>query len=180
MTIPTAWSERFYRVITGMLRGQRGADIELAHDAVVDCWLEAARKPEGFFQGSDNLLFWGLRVAPCRARDLWRREHRRRCLPLPRELPAVESGCLEWERDRELLLMCLARLPAEDRRLLEWAWWECLSDRAIAERLAGRSGDAARQAVRRHRRRAEQALVGLMRATAAEAADGDQPYALCV
>jgi DNA-directed RNA polymerase specialized sigma24 family protein len=166
-------SEELYWTVFRFVHGQFRGNDELAHDAAAQVWIEAVEKPAGSFPTWGQVLGWGLFIGKRRALDLLRKERRSRRAPLPEGLAARPGPDAAWQQARELAVACLLELPLESRQLLEGHFWGGRSDRQLAARFgaeAGR-GDGPRQAARRGRKRAEQALGSVLRARCAGVAD---------
>jgi RNA polymerase sigma-70 factor (ECF subfamily) len=129
--------DRFGRVAYGLaLRILR--DERLAEDAVQEAFLAVWRQAASFRPERANARAWVLTFVHRRAVDLVRREERRRTEPLePEAEPATGSTAeaAELRRRREAVQHALAKLPEEQRRPIELAYYGGLSQSELAERL---------------------------------------------
>lgn len=129
--------DRFGRVAYGIaLRVLR--DPGLAQDAVQEAFLGAWRTAAAFDPARGSASTWLLTLVHRRAVDVVRREQRRRTEPLPDE-PADAAGQADDDalvRDRRRAVQeALARLPADQRRALELAYYGGLTQSELAEAL---------------------------------------------
>ena len=129
--------DRFGRVAYGLaFRILR--DRALAEDAVQEGFMTAWRTADRFMPERAKASTWLLTLVHRRAVDLVRREERRRADPLePYAEPAVGSTAEAAElRDRrETVQRALARLPEEQRRPIELAYYGGFTQSELAERL---------------------------------------------
>ena len=129
--------DRFGRVAYGIaLRVLR--DPGLAQDAVQEAFLGAWRTAAAFDPARGSASTWLLTLVHRRAVDVVRREQRRRTEPLPDE-PADAAGQADDDalvRDRRRAVQeAVARLPADQRRALELAYYGGLTQSELAEAL---------------------------------------------
>jgi RNA polymerase sigma factor (sigma-70 family) len=113
-------------------------DERLAEDAVQEAFLAVWRQAASFRPERANARAWVLTFVHRRAVDLVRREERRRGEPLePEAEPATGSTAeaVELRRRREAVQRALARLPEEQRRPIELAYYGGFSQSELAERL---------------------------------------------
>jgi RNA polymerase sigma factor (sigma-70 family) len=129
--------DRFGRVAYGLaLRVIR--DERLAEDAVQEAFLAVWRQAASYRPERAPAQSWVLTLVHRRAVDLVRREERRRANPLEPDVePAVGSTAEAAElRDRrETVQRALARLPEEQRRPIELAYYGGFTQSELAERL---------------------------------------------
>jgi RNA polymerase sigma factor (sigma-70 family) len=129
--------DRFGRVAYGLaLRVIR--DERLAEDAVQEAFLAVWRQAASFRPERARAQSWVLTLVHRRAVDLVRREERRRADPLePDAEPAVGSTAeaVELRDRREAVQRALARLPEEQRRPIELAYYGGFTQSELAERL---------------------------------------------
>ncbi len=113
-------------------------DSGLAQDAVQDAFLAAWRTAAGFDPARGTASTWLLTLVHRRAVDIVRREQRRRTEPLG-EGAADAGGAVDEDaviRDRRRTVQeALARLPPEQRRALELAYYGGLTQSELADRL---------------------------------------------
>jgi RNA polymerase sigma-70 factor (ECF subfamily) len=113
-------------------------DPDLAADAVQDAFLAAWRTAAGFDPGRGTAATWLLTLVHRRSVDIVRREQRRRGERLPDEAPqsagAADEDALIRDR-RRAVSEALDRLPPDQRRALELAYWGGLTQSELAEQL---------------------------------------------
>ncbi len=130
--------DRFGNVAYAMaLRTLR--DAALAQDAVQDAFLQVWRSAGRFHAEKGSARVWLLTLVHRRAVDLVRREQRRRTAPETDAPEARGAGADEtvWLRlERERVREALARLPDQQREVLELAYWGGFTQTELAERLA--------------------------------------------
>ncbi|MGH3004193.1 MAG: RNA polymerase sigma factor [Gaiellaceae bacterium] len=129
--------DRFGRVAYGVAY-RIVRDRTLAEDAVQDAFLAAWRTAASFDSGRGKVSTWLLTLVHRRAVDVVRREDRRRALPL--EHAPVASGdatedSAEVREERRRVQTALARLPDQQRRALELAYYGGLSQSELADEL---------------------------------------------
>jgi len=129
--------DRFSRVAYGLaLRILR--DPALAQGAVQDAFLTAWRTAAGFDPARGKASTWLLTLVHRRSVDVVRREDRRRAEPLD-DLPVVAVDATDeqaWVREqRRAVQGALARLSAEQREVLELAYYGGLTQSELVERL---------------------------------------------
>ncbi|HZQ16331.1 MAG TPA: sigma-70 family RNA polymerase sigma factor [Gaiellaceae bacterium] len=130
--------DRFGNVAYAMaLRTLR--DPALAQDAVQDAFLQIWRSAGRFHSEKGSARVWLLTLVHRRAVDLVRREQRRRTAP-ETEAPEERTGAADeavWQRlERERVREALAKLPDQQREVLELAYWGGYTQSELAERLA--------------------------------------------
>jgi DNA-directed RNA polymerase specialized sigma24 family protein len=136
-------------------------DVDLAHDSATETWLVAARKGRLAFSGESDLVGYCLFKVVKVALDLKRRRRELSgCVRQAEEVARDEESSRILDEARFELARAMALLPPMDRQILELAYYESFSDRAIAACLMGDAGstDARRKDINRRRRAAEQRL----------------------
>lgn len=115
-------------------------DPELAEDVVQESFLSVWRGAGRFVPERARASSWLLTLVHRRAVDLVRREQRRRADPLGEaalpdgdERSAADEAWLRLERER--VQEALARLPDQQRELLELAYFGGFTQSQLAERL---------------------------------------------
>ncbi|MDE3130277.1 MAG: sigma-70 family RNA polymerase sigma factor [Acidobacteriota bacterium] len=115
-------------------------DPDLAEDVVQESFLSVWRGAGRFVPERARASGWLLTLVHRRAVDLVRREQRRRADPLDeasmltgRERSAEDAAWLRLERER--VQDALARLPDQQRELLELAYFGGFTQSQLAERL---------------------------------------------
>lgn len=123
-----AFRELFVRnapLLMRVVRGQVGSDDE-CRDVVQQAFLQLHRARRDYRKG-EPLRPWLLTIAYNLCRDRWRALGHRREIPLEQAPPAVESitaSDLLAERERAARLrQALARLPEEQRQVIEMHWF---------------------------------------------------------
>lgn len=116
-------------------------DRSLAEDAVQEGFLNVWRNASRFDGGRAPVAGWIMTLVHRRAVDLVRRAERERRVTIARsqveleiESPSVVEEALRRE-SRKTVRAALRRLPAEQRGLIELAYYEGLTQTEIAERL---------------------------------------------
>jgi len=113
-------------------------DTGLAQDAVQEAFLAAWRTAASFDPARGTAATWLLTLVHRRAVDIVRREQRRRSEPLGEGAQdaggAADDDALVRDR-RRAVQEALARLPPDQRRALELAYYGGLSQSELAERL---------------------------------------------
>ena len=130
--------DRFGNVAYSMaLRTLR--DPALAQDAVQDAFLQIWRSAGRFHSERGSARVWLLTLVHRRAVDLVRREQRRRTAP-ETEAPEARTTAADeavWQRlESERVRDALAKLPDQQREVLELAYWGGYTQSELAERLA--------------------------------------------
>ncbi len=114
-------------------------DPALAQDAVQDAFLQIWRSAGRFHSEKGSARVWLLTLVHRRAVDLVRREQRRRTAP-ETEAPEARTGAADeavWQRlESERVRDALAKLPDQQREVLELAYWGGYTQSELAERLA--------------------------------------------
>ena len=114
-------------------------DRGLAEDAVQDAFLTVWRRASTFLPERGRASSWLLTLVHRRAVDLVRREERHPADPLENdeglgeERSAEDSAWLRFERER--VQAALARLPDQQREVLELAYYGGFTQSQLAERL---------------------------------------------
>jgi RNA polymerase sigma factor (sigma-70 family) len=115
-------------------------DPALAEDVVQDAFLAIWRSAGRFMPERAAAATWIMTLVHRRAVDLVRREQRRRADPLPEggvEAPQPSAAEEVWLRlERERVRTGLAKLPDQQREVLELAYWGGFTQSELAERLA--------------------------------------------
>lgn len=109
-------------------------DDGLAHDAVQSAFLTAAKKLRGA-ESEQHLWNWLARVARQQLAKAWRQRSRDSTIVGMADLPE----CIDSEPDSVLeasLDAVLLAMDADERELVEWFYFDKLSHKEIAERLA--------------------------------------------
>jgi RNA polymerase sigma-70 factor (ECF subfamily) len=131
-------------------------DVGLAEEVTQDVFLKLWQKSQRYDPGRGQFSSWLLSVTRFAAIDRLRREGRR---PLLSEPPAgvpddqtafdqlLPTDHAAWERGQHLRLL-LAQLPAEQREIIELAYFGGLTHSELAAQLAARAGLT--EALRRH------------------------------
>jgi RNA polymerase sigma factor (sigma-70 family) len=125
-----------YRAIYRYLR-RRGLPQHRAADLAEDATQEAARRAAertgdpGYFQSREHLRNWMIAVARNFARDQLSRQHASQ-FPVGHDEPQRSSSRQErfasvWD--------CFSRLPPQDQGILDWYYWDRLSDEQIGQVL---------------------------------------------
>lgn len=129
-------------------------DLELAHDAAMNRWLEFRKIPAGKFTSRNAVIAWCLKFLPERCRRLVRQRNRFQSSPSEVPNPSEKDA-----QRREMVYGTLCKMPRESRELLEYWYYDNLSDREIAERgifCPGASREGDRRVVQRRRKAAEE------------------------
>jgi RNA polymerase sigma-70 factor (ECF subfamily) len=129
--------DRFGRVAFGLaVRVLR--DQALAEDAVQDAFLGAWRTAATFDPARGTASTWLMTLVHRRAVDLVRREARRRTDPLD-DAPVTSGETTDEQaavrEERRRVQAALTQLPADQRELLELAYYGGLTQSELAERL---------------------------------------------
>jgi RNA polymerase sigma-70 factor (ECF subfamily) len=121
-------------------------DAQIAEDMVQEIFLRIWRKPESYVAQRGRFATWLTSVTRNRAVDEIRARGRRfrheTASPeeQERELPAADQNdpALTAERSdqRRLILAALAQIPAEQRQIIELAYFGGLTQQEIADRLS--------------------------------------------
>jgi RNA polymerase sigma-70 factor (ECF subfamily) len=121
-------------------------DPQVAEDMVQEIFLRIWRKPESYVAQRGRFATWLTSVTRNRAVDEVRSRGRRfrheTASPeeQERELPAPETNdpalMAELADQRRLIVAALAQIPAEQRQIIELAYFGGLTQQEIAERLA--------------------------------------------
>ena len=121
-------------------------DVHLAQDMVQEIFLRLWRKPESYVAQRGRFATWLTSVTRNRAVDEIRSRNRRyrheTASPeqQERELPAPDQDgpalTAELADQRRLILAALAELPAEQRQVIELAYFGGLTQQEIAQRLS--------------------------------------------
>lgn len=121
-------------------------DVHLAQDMVQEIFLRLWRKPESYVVQRGRFTTWLTSVTRNRAVDEIRSRQRRyrheTASPeqQERELPAADRSdpalTTEMADQRRMILAALAELPAEQRQVIEMAYYGGLTQLEIAERLS--------------------------------------------
>ena len=121
-------------------------DAQIAEDMVQEIFLRIWRKPESYVAQRGRFVTWLTSVTRNRAVDEVRSRGRRfrheTASPeeQERELPASEQDdpalTAELSDQRRLILAALKRIPAEQREIIELAYFGGLTQQEIAERLS--------------------------------------------
>ena len=121
-------------------------DPQVAEDMVQEIFLRIWRKPESYVAQRGRFATWLTSVTRNRAVDEVRSRGRRfrheTASPeeQERELPAPETNdpalMAELADQRRLILAALAQIPAEQRQIIELAYFGGLTQQEIAERLS--------------------------------------------
>jgi RNA polymerase sigma-70 factor (ECF subfamily) len=113
-------------------------DAVLAEDVVQDAFVSVWRTAAAFRCERSKPSTWILTLVHRRAVDLVRREQRRRAEPLSGEYEGCTQGVdedVELALERRRVQVALRELPADQRRLLELAYYGGLTQSELAERL---------------------------------------------
>jgi RNA polymerase sigma-70 factor (ECF subfamily) len=129
------------RVVFGLAARILG-DAQAAEEVVLDVYLQAWRQASSYAAGRGSPLAWLLTIARSRAIDRRRSGalRRRRERPLSRGFEVAwagggpEAAGLEAE-ERRRVMAALARLPAEQQRAIELAFFQGLTHAEIARKL---------------------------------------------
>lgn len=121
-------------------------DGQIAEDMVQEIFLRIWRRPESYVSQRGRFVTWLTSVARNRAVDEVRSRGRRFRYETAspeeqeRELPAPDSNdpalTAELSDQRRLILAALAQIPAEQRQIIELAYFGGLTQQEIAERLS--------------------------------------------
>jgi len=121
-------------------------DAQIAEDMVQEIFLRIWRKPESYVAQRGRFVTWLTSVTRNRAVDEVRSRGRRfrheTASPeeQERELPASEQDdpalTAELSDQRRLILAALTQIPAEQREIIELAYFGGLTQQEIAERLS--------------------------------------------
>lgn len=121
-------------------------DAQIAEDMVQEIFLRVWRKPESYVAQRGRFVTWLTSVTRNRAVDEVRSRGRRfrheTASPeeQERELPASEQDdpalTAELSDQRRLILAALKQIPAEQREIIELAYFGGLTQQEIAERLS--------------------------------------------
>lgn len=137
---------------------RRVPSTEDAADVLAETFTVAWRKLEQAPAG-DAALLWLYGIAHNVVLNDGRSRRRRSQLVgrIAQQIPETQWWSVARDEDRLVALMCLARLPRDDREVLMLVAWEGLAPSAIATVL-GCSPGAARARIHRARRRLELAI----------------------
>jgi len=121
-------------------------DAQVAEDMVQEIFLRIWRKPDSYVAQRGRFVTWLTSVARNRAVDEIRSRGRRFRYETAspeeqeRELPAPDTNdpalSAELADQRRLILAALAQIPAEQRQIIELAYFGGLTQQEIAERLS--------------------------------------------
>lgn len=121
-------------------------DAQVAEDMVQEIFLRIWRKPESYVAQRGRFVTWLTSVTRNRAVDEIRSRGRRFRYETAspeeqeRELPAPDTNdpalSAELADQRRLILAALAQIPAEQRQIIELAYFGGLTQQEIAERLS--------------------------------------------
>jgi RNA polymerase sigma-70 factor (ECF subfamily) len=129
------WARAAYAVIVQMVRDPDDAD-DVLEDAFYQAWRQAAR----YEPGRGSVATWMLTIARSRALDCLRARRRLREEPLTAIVDgdAAAEGVVvdvaEVADQRERVAAAVRTLPAEQREVVELAYFKGLSQSEIAER----------------------------------------------
>lgn len=110
-------------------------DETLAHDAVQAAFVTAAKKLRGV-TGEEHLWNWLARVARQQLAKSWRQRQRDSSVVGMAEPPDFADGAEPDSVLEESLDAALLAMDAEERELVEWFYFDKLSHKEIAGRLA--------------------------------------------
>jgi RNA polymerase sigma-70 factor (ECF subfamily) len=127
--------ERYHRRLFRLALVLGGGDETLAHDAVQAAFVTAARKLR-YAESEAHLWNWLARVTRQQAAKTWRQRHRDSAIvgmadPPERMAEGDADSLLEESLDD-----AMQALAPDERELVEWFYFERLSHKQIAERLA--------------------------------------------
>ena len=121
-------------------------DAQIAEDLVQEIFLRIWRKPESYVSQRGRFVTWLTSVTRNRAVDEVRSRGRRFRYETAspeeqqREVPAPDTNdpalTAELADQRRLILAALAQIPAEQRQIIELAYFGGLTQQEIAERLS--------------------------------------------
>jgi RNA polymerase sigma-70 factor (ECF subfamily) len=121
-------------------------DAQIAEDMVQEIFLRIWRKPESYVSQRGRFVTWLTSVTRNRAVDEVRSRGRRFRYETAspeeqeREVPAPDTNdpalTAELADQRRLILAALAQIPAEQRQIIELAYFGGLTQQEIAERLS--------------------------------------------
>jgi RNA polymerase sigma-70 factor, ECF subfamily len=121
-------------------------DAQVAEDMVQEIFLRIWRKPESYVSQRGRFVTWLTSVTRNRAVDEVRSRSRRFRYETAspeeqeREVPAPDTNdpalTAELADQRRLILAALAQIPAEQRQIIEMAYFGGLTQQEIAERLS--------------------------------------------
>ncbi len=121
-------------------------DAQLAEDMVQEIFLRLWRKPENYVAGRGKFVSWLMSVTRNRAVDEIRSRNRRFRYETSspeeqqREFPAPEGNApalmAELADQRRLILAALARVPADQRLVIEMAYFGGLTQQEISDQLS--------------------------------------------
>jgi RNA polymerase sigma-70 factor (ECF subfamily) len=140
--------QRYAPILLGFMARQLHARSE-AHDLVQQTFLQLHRARHDFVPGG-RLRPWLFTIALNLKREHFRRVRRRREAPLLLEggEPSVEPRGVQMSDARRALAHALARLPADQREVIELHWFDGLNFSEVSE-VVGASLSAVK--VRAHR-----------------------------
>ncbi len=142
--LPSVW-----RYVHAKLRGDESA----SRDVVSDTFLQVVRSRRSFDGRVGTVSGWLMGIARHKVADHWRARSR---APDPLSTDPVVSGgdpalAIEVQEHRQAVASVMARLPDEQRQVLEWKYIEEVSTREIAARV-GKTEKAAEALLYRARR----------------------------
>jgi RNA polymerase sigma-70 factor (ECF subfamily) len=127
-----AYYGRLFRLVFVLSRG----DDSLAQDVVQAVFLVAAAKLPAV-NCEEHLWNWLARVARQQLSKAWRQQQRESAVIGMAEVPDCSDNAEPDRLLEESLNAALLAMDAEDRELVEWFYFDRLSQREIAERIGG-------------------------------------------
>jgi RNA polymerase sigma-70 factor (ECF subfamily) len=127
--------ERYHRRLLRFALVLGGGDETLAQDAVQAAFVTAAKKLRGA-ESEEHLWNWLARVTRQQVAKIWRQRHRDSAVVGVADVPESIDGAESDSMLEESLDAALLAMNADDRELLEWFYFDRLSQKEIAARLA--------------------------------------------
>lgn len=125
-----SYHQRLFRFALVLSRGEES----LAQDAVQSTFVTAARKLRSA-ESEEHLWNWLARITRQHLAKAWRNRQRDSTIVTVEELPDFAANTEPDSALEEILDVALNQMESEDRRLIEFFYFDRLSQKEIAERL---------------------------------------------
>jgi RNA polymerase sigma-70 factor (ECF subfamily) len=126
--------ERYHRRLCRFALVLARGEETLAHDAVQAAFVTAAKKLRAV-AGEEHLWHWLARVTRQQLAKAWRQQHRDSAIVGMAELPECMDGGQTDSVLEECLDTAMLTMDADERKLVEWFYFDRLSHKEIAERV---------------------------------------------